>query len=836
MDSRVRFSEDDGKNVVTKKTNLTQKIFKLQSNYESSDINDDCLTRDQFNKNSDNDRQTYEATIAEANRILTKSGNFISDRRHTGNLDSQRNEYASSQYDRLATYESYADKDELIKELQQKIGEKNEIVRDLKDMELNYIERQRILQAGDNDKAALLDTIYDLESRNKNLTESKDLYLQEAEKNALSKKEIHMFRSKSDGQENQLDFFKNENQFMHEQLIARANDVESKDCCIEELEFENMKIIEEYTHIISKMKYEIENLNLNIQEERIKNQNQDMKSNKIHSDMIDDHNRKNSLNISNSEAMISNLRLEVSSLKSELERERSKIVEIKNSTFIEFQSKIEMINTENLKAKLEINVIIENLRHENQMLKQDYDFLTDKVTETENDLKMQNALNQSELNIDHKLMVGDLSSELEKFKQQSDNQNLSIENYRSIVIQYENEIEKTKQEKIRDMDNYKNMKDQHHEHEVTRLNNMINEQSSTVFECKEKQQTFELDVARNSTNMIEELYKQNAKTVNDYEKIVDEQNIRVSQLNIDLRDARIQYESTEDTLTQNYEVKVSSLQIQLDSMTKNYSKINLECETKTKAIEQERGSMQQSFLQIQASISETNKNIPLINELEARISNLWKDNQSLREDNEKIFLIQKDCHYKLNMTDSIDKSIRMSEGNTQILHTARSMTSQVNVNQNESFAKTFVKDDTSKINKMEKVLDNLQERRKTLESENKQLKEEITLIKREKNDQSKTIDDLRNYNAQFKSDEIIDFYREKIYDTTTVTKQEYLNRGDVKLDSGCKIETDRIFDTEMITSNVDLELTKQIDIVRNELGEGQNFDDGQVEEVNINDY
>ena len=109
--------------------------------------------------------------------------------------------------------------------------------------------------------------------------------------------------------------------------------------------------------------------------------------------MIDDHNRKNSLNISNSEAMISNLRLEVSSLKSELERERSKIVEIKNSTFIEFQSKIEMINTENLKAKLEINVIIENLRHENQMLKQDYDFLTDKVTETENDLKMQNALN-----------------------------------------------------------------------------------------------------------------------------------------------------------------------------------------------------------------------------------------------------------------------------------------------------------------------------------------------------------------------------------------------------------------------------------------------------------
>lgn len=126
--------------------------------------------------------------------------------------------------------------------------------------------------------------------------------------------------------------------------------------------------------------------------------------------------------------------------------------------------------------------------------------------------------------------------------------------------------------------------------------------------------------------MIEELYKQNAKTVNDYEKIVDEQNIKVTQLNIDLHDSRIQYENAESILTQQYEEKVRSLQGQLDSMTQNYSKINLECETKTKAIEKERGSMQQSFLQIQASISETNKNIPLINELETRISNLWKDN------------------------------------------------------------------------------------------------------------------------------------------------------------------------------------------------------------------
>lgn len=211
-----------------------------------------------------------------------------------------------------------------------------------------------------------------------------------------------------------------------------------------------------------------------------------MKSNKIHSDMLDDNNRKNSLNISNYEGMISNLRLEVSSLKSELERERSKIEEIKNSTFSEFQSKIEMINSENLKAKLEINGIIENLRHENQMLKKDYDFLTDKVMETENELKLTHTLNLNEINTDHKLMVGDLSCELEKFKQQSDNQNLSIENYRSIVMQYDNEIQKTKEDKVRDMDNYKNMKDQDHENEVTRLNQIINEQTSTVFEYKEK--------------------------------------------------------------------------------------------------------------------------------------------------------------------------------------------------------------------------------------------------------------------------------------------------------------------------------------------------------------
>ena len=56
-----------------------------------------------------------------------------------------------------------------------------------------------------------------------------------------------------------------------------------------------------------------------------------MKSSKIHNNMIDEINRKNSVNISNYEGMISNLRHEISTLKSELDQERSKIIEIRNT-------------------------------------------------------------------------------------------------------------------------------------------------------------------------------------------------------------------------------------------------------------------------------------------------------------------------------------------------------------------------------------------------------------------------------------------------------------------------------------------------------------------------
>lgn len=423
--------------------------------------------------------------------------------------------------------------------------------------------------------------------------------------------------------------------------------------------------------------------------------------------MYDEINRKNSLNVSNYEGMVSNLRLEISALKNDLDRERNKIVDIKNSTFSEFQTKIESINCENTKAKKEINSIIDNLRVENQMLKKDYDFLTDRVKETENELTMQHNLNMNELNTKVTLMTADFECELNTMNQKNESLTMTVENYRSIVEKYETELDKTKQDKIRDMDSYKKFVKKDHEDETTRLNQMISGQSTSIIEYQEQLKTFEMDITRNSTNIIEELYKQNAKTVFDYETIVDELNIKVTSLNIDLRDSRIQKENMEDSLTEEYEQKIRGLNLEIDQLKKVNNTINIEINNKTKSMEEERGNMHQSFMQIQSRITETSKTIPQVTELQARVSNLWNDNNSLRSDNEKLFGVLKDCHNRLNMTDSIDNTLRRSLASTNIhntnvhhtINTPRSHYNNLNVSivQNESFKQSLMNNNPERI-------------------------------------------------------------------------------------------------------------------------------------------
>lgn len=276
MDNRARFSEDDGKNVGLRNTSLSKKIFNQPTkSLLSSGFNEDFSCRSYNNNNLQNPTQKYEATIAEANRILKESGNFISDRRHTTHLvstDYQKKDEVCHQGE--GDYNGYVkeDKDRVIQGLLAKIEDKNSVICEFQEVESNYIHQMNLLQRGDCEKASLVDRIHDLECTIKSLHESKNIYQMEAEKLCISEKDAYMFKSKSDGLENQLDFFKNENKYMHNQLVMKAEEMGSKDMCIQELEIQNEKIIEEYSIIVNKMKREIEGLNFNLQEERMKNQ------------------------------------------------------------------------------------------------------------------------------------------------------------------------------------------------------------------------------------------------------------------------------------------------------------------------------------------------------------------------------------------------------------------------------------------------------------------------------------------------------------------------------------------------------------------------------------